>query len=84
MASNCAKGGLDWKLGKMSSLKECPALAQLLRAVVESPSLEGFKGQADVALGTWFSGGLGAGLMAGLNDHRGLSQLKQFYEAGKV
>lgn len=28
MASSCAKEGLDWKLGKNSSLTECPAVGQ--------------------------------------------------------
>ena len=51
MASSCVRGGLDWILRKVSSLKEwsstetgCPG------AVVESPSLEVFKKCVDVAL----------------------------------
>ena len=44
-ASRCTRGGLDWISGKISPL------AQLPRAVVEFPSLEGFKSREDVALG---------------------------------
>ena len=36
MASSCVRGGLDWILGKISTLKGLPG------AVVESPSLEVF------------------------------------------
>jgi len=51
MASSCVRGGLDWVLGQISSLKErsgigpgCPGQWG------ESPSLEGFKTRVDVAL----------------------------------
>ena len=36
---------------EISSWKSCPALAQLPRAVLEIPSLQGFKSHEDVALG---------------------------------
>lgn len=52
-----SKGGLDWTLGKISSLKGW--LNRMCREVVEPPSLEGLKG-VDVAFGDiWFGGGAG-------------------------
>jgi len=47
---------------------------RLPRAVVESPSLEGFRNRVGVALGTWFSRNGGVGLTVGLDDLRGLLQ----------
>lgn len=50
-------------------------MAQLLRAVVELTSLEGFKIPVDVALGTWFSSEHGSGGgMAELHSLRGIFQ----------
>ena len=46
------QGGLDWILGKNPLLAEWSGTGtRLLRAVGESPSLEGFKTHVDVALG---------------------------------
>jgi len=50
MTSSCIRGGLDWILGKMSSLKVVRHWTRLPRAVVGSLSLEGFKKRVDVAL----------------------------------
>ena len=47
---------------------------RLPRAVVESPSLEGFKNVWMWRFGTWFSRHGGDGLMVGLNDLRSLFQ----------
>ena len=49
MASSCVRGGLDWILGKISE-GVVSHWTRLPRAVVESPSLEGFKKHVDVAL----------------------------------
>jgi len=47
---------------------------RLPRAVVESPSLEGFKNLWMWHLRTWFSRRGGVGLAVGLDDLRGLFQ----------
>jgi len=50
LASSCIRRGLDWRLGKISSLKRAIRhWTRLSRAVVESPSLEGFKKHVDMA-----------------------------------
>jgi len=49
----------------------------LPRAVGESPSLEGFKKVWMWHLGTWFSRQRGVGVTAGLDDLRGVSNLKE-------
>lgn len=52
----------------------------LPRGMVESPSLEGFKKDVDVALNSWFSGGLGnSRLMVGLDELGGFFQHKWLY-----
>lgn len=51
----------------------------LLRAVVESPCLEGFKRRAHVAPGTWFSGELvSIELTVGFNELKSFFQPKPF------
>lgn len=50
-AGGCASGGLGWIFGKISSPQGLSSLAQLLRAVVESPCLEGCKSHVAVAPG---------------------------------
>ena len=47
---------------------------ELIREVIESPSLEVFKNHVDVALRDLDSGHCGGGLLVGLNDLRGLFQ----------
>ncbi|GAB0183417.1 hypothetical protein GRJ2_000807000 [Grus japonensis] len=49
MASSCARGGLDWILGKISSPKRLSSIGTGC-PVVESPSLEVFKRHVDVLL----------------------------------
>ena len=56
-----AGGGSGWVLGKKSSQKECWAVAQLHRGMVESPSMEVFKKRGDVALRDVVSGHGGMG-----------------------
>jgi len=46
MASSCARGGLDLRLGKIPLLKEWSGIGTIL----ESPYLEVFKKLVDVAL----------------------------------
>ena len=51
MASSCARGGLDWILGKIFLLKGLSSIGTGCPGeVVESPSLEGFKRPVDVVL----------------------------------
>jgi len=47
---------------------------RLPREVVESPSLEKFKNQVDMALRDTISGYIGGGMMVGLDDLSGLFQ----------
>lgn len=57
----------------------------MVESVMESPALQGFKIHVDVAPGDKVSGGLGsAGGTAGLSNHRGLSQSKQFHDSSSV
>ena len=72
MAISCARGGSGWILGSISSQKE----QWLPMEVVESPSLEVFKNHGAVALRDVVSGHGGNGLIIGLHDLRGLSNLK--------
>jgi len=51
IASNCTRGGLDWILGKISSLNGLTHWSRLPREVEENPSLKVFKRCVDVALG---------------------------------
>lgn len=51
-------------------MERLPALAQLPRAGMEAPSLQGCDRPADVALGTCINGGLGAA--GGQLDSEGL------------
>jgi len=51
MASSCVRGGLDWILGKnLFTGRVVRDWTRLPRAVVESPSPEGFKNCVDAAL----------------------------------
>lgn len=50
MASSYVRGGLDWILGNISSLKWCQALDQAAQRGGESSSQKVFKRQVDVAL----------------------------------
>jgi len=61
MASSSIRGGLDWILGKISLLRVVKHWTRLPRAVVGSPSLEGFKTRVDVAL--WGDGLAGRGVL---------------------
>ena len=61
-------------LEKFLLRKSSEAVAQLLREVVQSPSLEVFRNRVDVALRDVVSGHGGGGLMIGLDDLRGLFQ----------
>ena len=61
-------------LEKFLLRKSSEAVAQLLREVVQSPSLEVFRNRVDVALRDVVSGHGGGGLMVGLGDLRGLFQ----------
>ena len=61
-------------LEKFLLRKSSEAVAQLLREVVQSPSLEVFRNRVDVALRDVVGGHGGGGLMIGLDDLRGLFQ----------
>ena len=61
-------------LEKFLLRKSSEAVAQLLREVVQSPSLEVFRNRVDVALRDVVSGHGGGGLMVGLGDLSGLFQ----------
>lgn len=80
MASSSTRGGIGWTLGKMSSGKVLPSLAQLSRALMVSQFLEGFKNCVDVAPGNmgqcwlWQCWGIFE-----LDDLRGLFQSQQFW-----
>jgi len=52
MASSCTRGGSDWILEKnFFTERAVRRWPRLPGAVVQSPSLEGFKNRVDVALG---------------------------------
>jgi len=73
MASSCIRGGLDWKSGKISLLKEwsgigigCPG-----KWLCPHP-WRCFSKRVDVALRIWFSRHGGVGMTVGLHALRGL------------
>lgn len=59
--SSCIRRSSDWILGKnIFTERVIKHQNRLSRAVVESSFLEVFRRSIDVALRTWFSGGLGS------------------------
>ena len=50
MASSCIRGGLNWIKKNFFTERAVRCCTRLPRAVVESPSLEGFKKCVDAAL----------------------------------
>ena len=75
MASSCAKGGLDWILGKISLLTEWSGVGPGCPGQWGSPHpWRGSKTMWMWHLGTWLSRHGGVGMMVGLDDVRGLFQ----------
>ncbi|KAJ7426230.1 hypothetical protein WISP_17948 [Willisornis vidua] len=73
--------GFKLDIGKFFFTEKVAKQNRLPREVVESPSLERFKKHVDVVLKTWFTDELESfRLVVGLDDFRGLSQPKQFYD----
>lgn len=65
MAASCAWRALVWILRIISSPKELSS--QAAQEVMKSPLLQVLQRSVDVALRTWFKGGLGSdGLIVGL------------------
>ncbi|KAK4830495.1 hypothetical protein QYF61_011408 [Mycteria americana] len=82
MASSCARGGLDWILGKAFSPKGLLSIGTGCPGKWLSHHPWGcLKDVLMWCLGTWCSGGLGSvRLMVGLDDLKGLFQPKRFYD----
>lgn len=80
---NCGRGVLDGTLGKLPSWKELSSIEQAAQDRGWGTITGGNEKMSRCGtLGTWFSSGLGsAGLVLGLGDLKGLSQLKQFLSA---
>jgi len=75
MASRCTRGGSDWILGKMSSLKEWSDTGPGCPGQCWSP--HPWRGSKTVWMwhfGTWFSRHGGDWFTVGLDDLRGLFQ----------
>jgi len=75
MASGCIRGGLDWRLGKISSLQEWSGLGPGCPGRWWSPHpRRGSNTMWMWHFRTWFSRHGGVGLTVGLDDLRGLFQ----------
>jgi len=83
MGSSCARGGLDWLVGKLASPKELSSIATVCPGMWLSDHPWIYLKDLEMwCLGTWFSGGLGSvRLMVGLSDLKVLFQPKWFYDS---
>ena len=78
MATSCIRGGLNWILGKITSMKElqCTGTACPGKWLRHHP-WRYLKNLQMQCLGPWFSGGIDSvRLMDGVVDHEGLLQSK--------